>query len=667
MKKYVFLFSLLLALTMKARSSVYLFEQFDDTFLPTGWSLTGIGADYWYISETNKAGGTPNELYCYCGTQGTWRLITPAVDLSGLESVNFSFKLRFEKWGNDLNVGIATSSDNGLHWHQGWSQNLNATNNFEINEVISTEDIGNPNVKFCVFFSNSHEYNSSDVYLDDISAFVQRDLDIEVQDINVDVVQATGSFGVGMRLFNTGSTEVNTVEGFYQFEGQEEVAQTFSINIPVSSFANVTFDVPANLTPDNYLLTMGIRKVNGIEDDDPSNNSLCKTISIACATAQRLPMFEHFTSSSCGTCPQLSQQMEAFCNNNPGKYTYVKYQMNWPAPGDPYYTGEGGVRKTYYNVIGIPNLFMDAVDYGFDPVTQSDFDEHYNTPAVVEIEGSYWVEGNIIHVTTDVMPFADINEVRVHVGVSEKTTHNNASTNGETTFHHVMMKMLPNAQGTTLSLKAGQLETLAFDYDMSGTHVEEMDDLEVAVWIQNHDTKRVYNSHFLYETPNHPFMPEHLTLETSASSIVATWNAPTQVYPTGYNVWLDETLVAENVNETSHSFNVSGNDFHCIQVQAVYGDGVVSVKAVATTTETVGTDEKLAETIVYYPNPASETVHFQGVEAKSIMVYNAIGQLVKIFGETHDINVASLPNGLYICILKEENTVPKIARIIVNH
>ena len=319
-----------------------------------------------------------------------------------------------------MSVGIATSSDNGAHWHQGWSQNLNATNNFEINEVISTEDIGNPNVKFCVFFSNSHEYNSSDVYLDDISAFVQRDLDIEVQDINVDVVQATGSFGVGMRLFNTGSTEVNTVEGFYQFEGQEEVTQTFSINIPISSFANVTFDVPADLTPDNYLLTMGIRKVNGIKDDDPSNNSLCKTISIACATAQRLPMFEHFTSSSCGTCPVLSSQMEAFCNNNPDKYTYVKYQMNWPAPGDPYYTNEGGMRKTYYNVIGIPNLFMDAVDYGFDPVTQSDFDEHYNTPAVVEIEGSYWVEGNIIHVTTDVMPFADINEVRVHVAVSEK-------------------------------------------------------------------------------------------------------------------------------------------------------------------------------------------------------------------------------------------------------
>lgn len=38
-----------------------------------------------------------------------------------------------------------------------------------------------------------------------------------------------------------------------------------------------------------------------------------------------------------------------------------------------------------------------------------------------------------------------------------------------------------------MSLTAGQLETLHFDYDLSGTHVEEMDDFEVAVWIQKYD------------------------------------------------------------------------------------------------------------------------------------------------------------------------------------
>ena len=121
-----------------------------------------------------------------------------------------------------MSVGIATSSDNGLHWHQAWSQNLNATNNYEINEVISTEDIGNPHVKFCVFFTNPHDSNSSDVYLDDISAFVQRDLDIEVQDINVDEVQATGSFGVGMRLFNTGNTRLTPWRASISLRGRKK-------------------------------------------------------------------------------------------------------------------------------------------------------------------------------------------------------------------------------------------------------------------------------------------------------------------------------------------------------------------------------------------------------------------------------------------------------------
>ena len=667
MKKVAFILAILLSLATAAHSSVYLFEHFDDTFMPTGWTLGGIGADYWYISETDKAGGTPNELYMYCGTQGTWRLVSPAVDLSGQQSVSFSFKLRFEKWGNPVSIGIATSSDNGSHWHQAWTQNLSATNNYEINEVVATEDMGSPNVKFCIFFTNNADYNSSNIYIDDISAFVQRDLDIEVQEINVDEVQASGYFEVGMRLFNTGNETVNMVEGFYQFDGQAETAQTFSVSIPASSFSNVSFAVPANLIPDNYLLTVGIRKVNGIEDEDPSNNELTKTISIACATTQRLPMFEHFTASSCGTCPQLSTQMETFCNNNPDKYTYVKYQMNWPQPGDPYYTAEGGVRKTYYNIISLPTLFMDAVDYGFDPVTQADFDEHYNTPAVVEIKGSYWVEGKIIHVTADLMPFADLEDVKVRIAVSEKTTHNNATTNGETSFHHVMMKMLPNAQGTTMSFHAGQMETLQFDQNMASTHVEEMDDLEVAVWIQKHDTKHVYNSHFLFETPNHPYAPENLAFTTSGNSIVATWNAPLQGNPTGYNIWLDETLVAENINETSHTFNASGSEFHCVQVQAVYGDGITSVKVVATTMGTVGTTENSIETLTLYPNPASETVYFQNVEADRILVYNTLGQLVKELGRTNEISVTDFAEGVYHVVAIGNDGLKHTARLVVTH
>ena len=666
MKKSAFVV-LLMVMTMTARSSVYLFEQFNDTFMPTGWSLSGIGADYWYISETNKAGGTPNELYCYCGTQGTWRLISPAIDLGGQERVSFSFKLRFEKWGDDLTIGIATSSDNGLHWHQGWTGPLSATVNMEINEEIHTEDIGNPNVKFCIFFTNTHNYNSSDIYIDDIAAFVQRDLDMEVTAIHVDGEQPYGRFEVGMSLFNTGDETVTSVEGFYQFDEQTAVEQTFTVNVPASTYVNLSFDVPADLLPDNYLLTVGIRKVNGTDDDDPSNNLRSQRVSIACATTQRLPLFEHFTSSSCGTCPQLSSQMDAFCNNNPGKYTYVKYQMNWPAPGDPYYTNEGGVRKSYYGVISVPYLFMDADDYSFNPVPQGDFDEHFNTPAVVEIKGSFWTEGTEIHVIADLMPFADIEDVKVHVAVNEKTTHNNATINGETSFHHVMMKMLPNAQGTTMSFTAGQLETLRFDYDLAGTHVEEMDDLEVAVWIQRKSTKKVFNSSFLFETDHHPYRPENLTIEKTGSTLHAHWEAPSQASPTGYNIWLNEDLIAENYNGTSYSFNEADGAFYCVQVQAVYPNEVVSVKTIATTNESWNLDNQVSECVTLYPNPAKDVVSWEGIQPTEVLIHNSLGQCIQTLDHPHEIPVAHFPNGLYLIMMKTEDSNPRIAKIIVNH
>lgn len=670
MKKTILLLALLFSLATTSRSeNVFLFEQFNDDFLPYGWSISGIGNDYWWIANSNHAGGTPNELQFYCNEVGTWRVISPAVDLSGLESLNVSFKHYYaQQMGANLTIGIATSSDNGAHWHQGWSHTYTASGKYEVNEEISTEDLGKNNVKICIFFSNSNDMNFSELNLDDIAAFVQRDLDIEVQDINVDAVQANRSFEVGMRLFNTGSDVVTSVEGYYQFDDQEPVTQTFNVNIPGTTFSNLTFEIPANLIPDTYTLTTGITKVNGVEDDDLSNNSRSQTVSVACATAQRLPMFEHFTSSTCGTCPQLSAQMQTFCNNNPGKYTYVKYQMNWPAPGDPYYTNEGGVRKTYYGVNAVPWLFMDGVSYEFDPVTQSDFDAHFNTPAVVEIKGSYFIEGNTIHVTADLMAFADMNDVRVYVSVSEKTTHNNVGNNGETSFHHVMMKMLPHGQGTTLSLRAGQIESISFEENMSSTHVEEMNDLEVAVWVQKYESKRVFNSNFLFETSTHPYAPENLTLEKNATTLTATWDAPSGNTPTGYNIWLNETLVAENANGTSRTFDiVQGQDFYCVQVQAVYGDGITSVKAVATDSETWSLDETTLEPLCLYPNPASETVYIQGVVAENVMIYNAMGQLVKSVRNTQEIHVATLPNGVYHLIVNGLDGSRKSARIIVNH
>lgn len=659
MKKFVFLTILFFIALIAKCGNVFIFEQFDGTFLPSGWSVNGIDESYWYISETNEAGGEPNEIYFYCNNSSTWRIITPTVDLSGLESVTFSFKLGYKKWGRGMNIGIATTADNGLHWHQGWMQNINATNVYEITTEISTEDIGKQNVRFCIFFTNTESLNMSDAYVDDISVFVQNNLDIDLQEINVDEVQPNRLFDVGMRLFNTGDSDVTSVECTYQFNDNQIVTQTFNENISSGTFKNLVFDVPADIVPDDYVLTININKVNGVVDDDISNNSLSKNVSVACVPAQRKPLFEHFSASSCGTCPVLSTAMDNFCNQNPGKFTYVKYMMNWPSPGDPYYTQEGNVRKTYYGVNQLPWLFMDSYDCGINAPTQALFDEHYNELATMEIGGSFYTEGSMIHVVADIMPFAILDDVRVYISVNEKVTHNNATTNGETSFHHVMMKMLPNAQGTTMTLKAGQLERLTFDYDMASTHVEEMYDLEVTVWIQRYSTKRVFNSEFMFETENHPYQPENLTVTKSGNTLYATWDAPSQGNPVGYNIWLNEDLVAQNVNTTSYDFNnIDVDAYYCVQVQAVYPNDIVSVKAVATTNEYWDIQELDAKTVTVYPNPATDAVYINSssVDMRFIayQIMDINGQIMVINVKNNQIDISNLSSGVYLLKIDTE-------------
>ena len=668
MKRYLITLAVVCFALMARSGNVFIFEQFDNSYLPTGWSVNGSQADYWQLTETNRAGGSPYEVEFYCNVNGTWRLITNAVDLTGVESVDFSFKHYYDiAMGAGLTVGIATKSGNT--WHSGWSQTYTSGGQYQVNATIATEDMGKPNVRFCIYFTNSNDMNFSYIYVDDISAFIEQDLDLDLQEINVDEVQANRIFDVGMRLFNTGNNDVTSVECSYQFDDNQVVTQTFNESIPSGTFKNLTFDVPANIIPDDYNLTININKVNGVVDDDISNNSMTKKVSVACVPASRTPLFEHFSASSCGTCPVLSEAMDAFCNNNPGMFTYVKYMMNWPSPGDPYYTQEGNTRKTYYGVNQIPWLFIDSYDCGVNAPSQALFNEHLNESATMEIGGSFYTEGSMIHVNAEIMPFASLDDVRVYVSVNEKVTHNNATTNGETAFHHVMMKMLPGGNGTTLSLKAGHLERLTFDYDMSSTHVEEMNDLEVAVWIQRHSTKRVYNSRFLFETENHPYRPENLTVEKTGNTLQASWEAPSQVSPTGYNIWLNEDLIAENFNGTNYNFNGADGDYYCVQVQAVYPNNMVSVKAVATTNEHWTIDEVDGEMLSVYPNPTDDVLYVvTSSETSQISLMTLHGKLIKTCVlNNNQIYVGDLPNGVYLVEIKENNGARKIARVIINH
>lgn len=583
-KTLLFSFALLFATAAMAQTrTTYLEESFNGTSIPSGWSVVGAGTNNWSISGTDNAGGQANELHLNWSPQfsGISRFVSPVIDLSGVNSVVISFKHMLDYYESNATLGIATTSNGGSTWNQAWSQPFTTDALGTITQLINTADVGSANFQFCIFYSGS-SYNYDHWYFDDIKVFTLENLDVAVTSTTMPDIQGIGNLTVNLGVMNYGSTQVTSITASYEVDGAEPVEQTFTVNLGSLATTSLNFTQPIALeNPGAYTVTMRVLQVNGQEDDIAENNMLVKAVSVPLDNVQRIPMIEHFSSSTCPPCVAVNNSMNTFCNNNPGRFTYTKYQMNWPGNGDPYYTAEGGVRRTYYGVSAVPFIELDGASNS-GSVNQNVFNQHANQPGYFDVRGSFTTDGNTIHVIADVMPYVDV-EARVYVSVNEKVTTGNVGTNGETSFHHVFMKMLPNAEGTTFAFTAAEMQRLEFTQNLSGTHVEEMSDLEVSIWVQNYGSKYVYNSHFAYEyTDIHPYPVENLTLTADDNNMTATWNAPTEGNPTGYKVYVNGEVVEENTTATTYSFEGNPDLFYVVGVEALYADDKTSVRAVAT-------------------------------------------------------------------------------------
>lgn len=582
-KTLLFFAAILISVSVFAQTRATLIsEHFDGLSMPAGWQVIGQTSN-WSVSATQNAGGQANEMKLDWSPQfnGTTRLVTPAVDLTGVNSVVICFKHALDNYQGSNTIGIATSSDGGTTWHEGWTHNYASSGSWMVTQDITTADMGSSNVMFCIYFSGN-SYNINDWYFDDIEVFTMENLDLALNSIDVFPTIGSGNTDVKVTVQNKGVTTINNIVLSYLFEGLETVEESFNVTLASLASTQLTFTTPATLLPGSYLLSVNVLAVNGEDDDDPTNNSLEKTINVALGSTQKIPMIEHFSSSTCGPCVNVNTQMHNLTTNNPGKFTYTKYQMSWPSPGDPYYTAEGGVRRTYYGVQAVPQCFLDGADQGYAAITQSALDANYNMPAFGDVRGSFSVAGNTITVKVDFMAYYDLSVEKAFVSVNEKETHNNVGNNGETTFHHIFMKFLTSPSGDALNIPAGEYQHMEFTQDMSSTHVEEMSDLEVSAWIQNMATHEVINSHFMYEyTDIHPYPVQNLAVTMDEGNLYATWEAPEGGNAQSYNVYINGEL-AGTTTDTEFVATTTA-DFSVVAVEAVYTNDMTSVKMVKTT------------------------------------------------------------------------------------
>jgi hypothetical protein len=238
------------------------------------------------------------------------------------------------------------------------------------------------------------------------------------------------------------------------------------------------------------------------------------------------------------------------------------------------------------------------------------------------------------------------------------------------------MKMLPDAQGVEVNFTACDGQRFEFSQDMSGTHVEEMDDLEVSIWVQNYATKEMFNSRFAFENMAQPEPVKSLSLiedETGEENImVASWEDPGVNSPHSYNVFVNGVLVEEHYAETSYTFPAELGIYYVVGVQVYYEtEGNTSVTVVAGKENTWSVGENEVSTCKLYPNPANTMVRIAAENnIESVKVYNMLGALVQTVSANSqyvNINTANLSNGVYFFNIRQSDGKVSNQRVVVTH
>jgi len=251
---------------------------------------------------------------------------------------------------------------------------------------------------------------------------------------------------------------------------------------------------------------------------------LLSTFNSIAQTYQMKPLYQVFTSSTCSGCPWGNKVLDGVLSNNVGNYSLIKYQVNWPGVGDPYFVQEAKDRRDYYVVTAVPDLFINDTSLLPFDFTQSIFDSQagHMTSMGINIDTAEITASGLINIDVELEVDANYAAgLKLQVAVVERLTTGNVGNNGETEFHNVMLHMFPNGNGTLLpAISVGNNQTYSFNYDMSTTFMEQASDLIVVVFVEDTVTKEIVQSEMVDVIPLFTTYTTTFTVTDCAGNIV---------------------------------------------------------------------------------------------------------------------------------------------------
>ncbi len=669
--KKIYLLSLSLFLAVFLSAQTYVSEDFSSgTMPPDGWVQLPLTTGWVSSATSNASGIAPECQFESIPQSGYARLISPATNQNSTDTAAILFKHSYKKAGTGVTIGVATR--HGGDWTSVWS--VTPTDDIAAEEVsiqLTGDEVTGSYFQFCFYVEG--EFSSVDGwFIDDVEFFSPIDFDAKMSTILVpDVI--TSPAPVAAKVLNMGKTTIEEVNvSWVSYAGIERDSTFTGLGLEFAESAEINFNGSWASPMGNHDLRMWINSVNGQKDMNLDNDSLTKTIEYQSVVYPVRPLYEEFTSSTCNPCASFNSSFVPWCNQHADEISLIKYQMNWPGAGDPYYTAEGGTRRGYYGVNAVPQLFGQGSDIGASvSAANSLLQQTQSQTTTFDIASSFTMTGSTIHITTNILSFANTPSYKVHNVVVEKTTTENASTNGETEFEHVMMKMMPGANGTAKSFVSGVPAQFTYVHDMSTTNVEELDDLLVVVFIQNNSTKEIIQS--AYGEMDVEYSDEARLSEITLDGVPLEGFDP-DIYE--YTVQLPEGTVEEPVlgstpmNEkatviTNMAFAVPGTATLDVYAENLYNKKTYTINYYIWY---VGDDEKdMTDFVKVYPNPANDMLMLKGFENANVSVISTSGAVVLQRNDFNggQLDISQLSPGVYFVNIRLSNNQLVHKKIIV--
>ena len=493
------------------------------------WDMDGTQAlnaqtlDLMYFQATQSAGGVAagEALYGYypsgglsTAIDGTLRLLSKPFATKENARNYVSFKYAYEaataSAASARSFGIAIRKGSGDWTVCTQIPSFPKTTDAVVGHLVAEvpAEFGNTSdVQVSVFYKSTNDKVVHLLFFDDIEAFaIDNNYYAASYAWSGEPFTATGTLNVNLLMENTGNTMDSCVLSYTFNDGE---VKTMPIKFGKSLMPGQVY-TKLKFSPEGWNATaygrhkidFWISKADNYvvpEDKIVKQTKYLTNIDPAKPSYSFRPLVEHFTSATCGPCASVATYMNPIYEALKDTMTLIKYQMNWPGSGDIYYTKEGGARRNYYGINAVPQAVLNGIkSYPIDNGTaakaailaEAGKKVYYS----LQIDTAAIDVNQNIHITIKAKAVGGIDNVRLHAVVMEKTTERNVGSNGEKEFHHVMMKMLPNADGMLIDLKPDTTYTFTYVYDMTQTNMEEFNDLLVACFLQSETTGEVFQS-----------------------------------------------------------------------------------------------------------------------------------------------------------------------------